>query len=126
MERINDITIYVSKPVSDHVKSILNVSRERIDMVLSKMELKPDLFHLCYDDNTSIVAFNRDGSIFYNVAYFDVESTEDEFFWKWFIITCHELAHNTEHYHDKRFVFTFQQILNEYILNLKKPTCTHN
>lgn len=57
--------------------------------------------HLCYDASGKTIAFNCNGSMFFNLHYWhknghksqtDAART-DAIAW-WFMVMCHELAHN--------------------------------
>ena len=64
------------------------------------------------------MAFNNNGSIFFNVYHFKLTDSNEIFNWQWIITTCHELAHNVYKYHDKNFVSLFQKIIQEYVIKL--------
>ena len=82
----------------------------------------------------AIIAFNSNGSIFYNLRYFEqiyadklkqnlqvatssllLEPIEHEIVNFYFIVTCHELAHNVEHDHNRNFANCLEDLAVQYM-----------
>tara|TARA_B100001250_G_scaffold352954_1_gene326009 strand:- start:748 stop:1206 length:459 start_codon:yes stop_codon:yes gene_type:complete len=112
----NGLEIYASGSVPDFVKNNLQEYFKRITQTIERMGIDSKYFNLFYENYTTATAFNKNGSLFLNVKYFNLKEENDSFFWRWFIIICHELAHNTYVNHDSHFLFIFQEILREYLL----------
>lgn len=63
--------------------------------------LSPTSIHIFYEDNSSTIAFNQNGALFFNYRYFETlhmpaaqqGKTGDAVIY-WFVVFCHELAHN--------------------------------
>jgi len=57
--------------------------------------------HLCYEPKGKTIAFNSNGSLFFNLHFWHVHghnqptdaARTDGITW-WFMVMCHELAHN--------------------------------
>tara|TARA_Y100000389_G_scaffold204506_1_gene257492 strand:+ start:4433 stop:4930 length:498 start_codon:yes stop_codon:yes gene_type:complete len=75
--------------------------------------------NIFYYKDTTITAFNIKNSIFFNIAYFNLNENEYSFNLRWIITICHELAHNEERGHTKKFIYIYERILHEYLTHLK-------
>lgn len=70
------------------------------------LSAKPKAFHMFADQDGSRIAFNKDGALFFNLRYFtqchlsDTTSEDPNYFW--YMVACHELAHNGESGHNAR------------------------
>lgn len=71
------------------------------------LSAKKTSFHMFADHDGSRIAFNKDGSLFFNIRYYvqchvsDRPSPEDPNYF-WYMVACHELAHNGESGHNAR------------------------
>ena len=89
--------------------------QSRIENIRKRMEIQKGCINLCFYPNSNIMAFNFQNSIFLNVAHFDLNMQDNDFFWHWLIIICHELAHNLEKKHSLYFITLLQNSLLFYI-----------
>ncbi len=79
----------------------------------------------------AVIAFNKGGSIFYNLRYFEqifannlnqhlhTASASDSIIHDiinfYYIVTCHELAHNIEHDHNATFVRYLEELAVKFM-----------
>jgi hypothetical protein len=83
----------------------INILKDFVDV----FGLTPKAIHVFYDDHANSVAFNRDGSLFFNLKFYiglhdeecKIKPTIDAMTY-WFMIFCHELAHNFVKSHDSK------------------------
>ena len=90
------------------------------DLYLNVFKIPEEKINLFYDESTNIIGFNNNNDIFLNISYhikcnFKDTDTNPKFFW--YVIICHELAHNLERNHNINFIKIFENIL---ISNLTK------
>lgn len=75
-------------------------------------------FFVYYDPNKSSIAFNRAGQLWFNAAVeVDVSGYKNAaygFGRFWFLVVCHELAHNRVKQHNSRFADACSAITLEY------------
>jgi hypothetical protein len=84
--------------------------------------VNPAAVNIFLDKKSNTVAFNMNGSLFFNLAWFmalhsDVWGTRDgrlRALDSWFCTYCHELAHNLVGDHNARHSWYQQQIIIEY------------
>jgi hypothetical protein len=101
------IRIYLSKTMDDKPRfmaansSALNAFAGVMVAVADALHLSRQSLHLFHDGNSTTIAFNQDGALFFNYRYFedlhlaDVQQGKSgEAIIYWFVTTCHELAHN--------------------------------
>lgn len=75
---------------------------------------------LFYDSESPAIAFNSNRSLFFNLAYFmannhhlNTQSIKVQSFW--FIVFCHELAHNFVGAHDAQHEYYMSSFLESYL-----------
>lgn len=61
---------------------------------------RQSLVHLYLDATPRTIAFNRSGSLFLNVFFWDAKKSSVDNANYWYMIMCHELAHNQSSQHD--------------------------
>ncbi|KAI0252773.1 hypothetical protein BJV78DRAFT_1198868 [Lactifluus subvellereus] len=83
--------------------------------------------HIFADKEGQLVAFNRGGSLFMNLRYFeawhDHEVRQGDFskaFISWYFTLAHEIAHNLVHPHNSEHEFYFSAICEAYLVSLSK------
>jgi len=106
-----NIEIFSDGEIYNNILSKLDNYQNAKNNLLFYMNLDTKYFKLFYK-KSDIEAFNKNGSIFLNIFHFELDNG---FYWKWFVIVCHELAHNIEMSHNKYFVNIFQDIISENI-----------
>ena len=86
-----------------HINQFINILKNLADV----FKLEPKDIHIFYDSSSNSIAFNRDQALFFNLKFY-LELHDDECKIKptinamtyWFMMFCHELAHNFIHDHD--------------------------
>ncbi|KDR75405.1 hypothetical protein GALMADRAFT_227055 [Galerina marginata CBS 339.88] len=81
--------------------------------------------HVFYDLKGGIIAFNRNGSIFLNLRYFEEwhdadvkEKRLETAYISWFFTIAHEIAHNLVQPHNSEHEFYFSAICERFIVHL--------
>ena len=69
--------------------------------VADSLHLPRQCLHLFYDEDSATIAFNSKGALFFNYRYFEnlhlpavQQGNEVDAIIYWFVVACHELAHN--------------------------------
>ena len=106
-ESPSGMKIYISKDFPDRSdflarnSTALEMFSQVLRDVASVFTLRPDAVHIHYDASGKTIAFNRSGSVFCNYLFFEqlhleaVQRGEKaEALVYWWVIFCHELAHN--------------------------------
>ncbi|KAJ7251757.1 hypothetical protein B0H12DRAFT_1118770 [Mycena haematopus] len=77
--------------------------------------------HIFYDLDGGLIAFNRNGSIFFNLRYYeawhdaDVKAERNQAAYiSWYFTLAHEIAHNLVHPHNSEHEFYFSAIAEKY------------
>ena len=109
--KYKNIEIFSDIELDDEILLKLDNYKNAKDTLLFYMNIDVKYFKLFYK-KSDIEAFNKNGSIFLNIFHFELD---ENFYWKWFVIICHELAHNLEISHNKYFINIFQDIISENI-----------
>ncbi|KAL5116686.1 hypothetical protein ACEQ8H_005435 [Pleosporales sp. CAS-2024a] len=110
-----------SSPLADlhtHLSAFLPL----IFGLTSIFSVNPAAVNIFLDKNSNTVAFNMNGSLFFNLAWFmalhsDIWGTREgrlRALDSWFCTYCHELAHNLVGDHNARHSWYQQQIIIEY------------
>ncbi|CAG8558092.1 5895_t:CDS:2 [Funneliformis mosseae] len=90
---------------SAQLNRFLNVLKRLAEV----FQLASEVIHIFYDTNSSSVAFNSKGALFFNLKFF-LKSHDDECeigntgnaMTYWFLTFCHELAHNIIFVHNSK------------------------
>ncbi|RIA99607.1 hypothetical protein C1645_811167 [Glomus cerebriforme] len=116
VETLQDIELYVPKDLDQSeilsrsrtvtLSQFVNILKDLADV----FELSPKDIHIFYDNNANSIAFNRDGTLFFNLKFYlelhkkecEIKPTIDVMTY-WFTIFCHELAHNFIQSHNCEF-----------------------
>jgi len=87
--------------------------------------------HIFYDLEGGIIAFNRNGSIFLNLRYFEAWHDMDvergklgTAYISWYYTLAHEIAHNLVQPHNSEHEFYFSAICEKYTMNLSQLVST--
>jgi len=85
------------------------------------------LLHVFYDVAGGPIAFNRDGSIFLNLRYFEAWHDQDvqkgdsqQAQISWFFTLAHELAHNLIKQHNSEHEFWFAAICEAHVFTFSQ------
>ncbi|KAJ7188459.1 hypothetical protein C8R46DRAFT_1171527 [Mycena filopes] len=77
--------------------------------------------HIFYDLDGGLIAFNRNGSIFFNLRYYEAWHDADvkagrtqAAYISWYFTLAHEIAHNLVHPHNSEHEFYFSAICEKY------------
>jgi len=83
--------------------------------------------HVFADNEGQLVAFNRGGSLFMNLRYFEAWHDNDvqrgdysKALISWYFTLAHEIAHNLVYPHNSEHEFYFSAICEDYIVPLSK------
>ncbi|KAJ8606252.1 hypothetical protein MRB53_041074 [Persea americana] len=90
--------------------------------VASVFPLDPRTMHLYYDEDGSTIAFNLNGSLFFNYRFFaqlhltqiDRPANRAQALVYWWVVACHEVAHNLEGPHNSKHSFYTEQLIAQY------------
>ncbi|KAF7726033.1 hypothetical protein EC973_009098 [Apophysomyces ossiformis] len=130
---LTDIKFYVHRGIAP--EDVLNQypsamkGFSNIVLVLAKVfDLKPSSMHIFYDQAGSTIAFNLNGSLFFNLRYYlalheangptdqlTIASKHKEALIYWFMTTCHELAHNFISDHSSEHEFYMSSFAEVYL-----------
>ena len=112
----NGLVIYTNCIIPNNIKDNLETYYKKITKITEMMNIHKKFFNLFYQNDSNATAFNKNGSLFFNIKYMNLEENDDSFVYRWLIIICHELAHNNHLEHNSRFLFVFQEILRENLI----------
>lgn len=83
--------------------------------------------HVFADNEGQLVAFNRNGSLFMNLRYYEAWHDRDvqggdfsKAYISWYFTLAHEIAHNLVHPHNSEHEFYFSAICEAYLVALGK------
>ncbi|PKY20923.1 hypothetical protein RhiirB3_470054 [Rhizophagus irregularis] len=120
--KLYDTKIYQPEIMSPSVTVQLNHFIDILRDIANVFELVPKAVHIFYDNNSSSIAFNRDGALFFNLSYYialheqdcKIRPTNDAMTY-WFMTFCHELAHNFVVNHSSEHEFYFSSFTETYM-----------
>ncbi|KAJ6497900.1 hypothetical protein C8R45DRAFT_984590 [Mycena sanguinolenta] len=124
---IGNIKVYLSQEVPEphsfipskydplnRLVSIIGVLAQVYDLPLTSL-------HIFYDLDGGLIAFNRNGSIFLNLRYYEAWHDADvkagrtqAAYISWYFTLAHEIAHNLVHPHNSEHEFYFSAICEKY------------
>jgi hypothetical protein len=101
---------------------------ERFTLVLKFLAQVFDLktgIHIYFDNDCSTIAFNRNHSLFFNVRFYlalhlpigDGEERSQTYYY-WFMVFCHELAHNHHDVHNEVHEYYMSSFAKNYLDSL--------
>lgn len=81
--------------------------------------------HVFADNEGQLIAFNRNGSLFMNLRYYEAWHDRDvqrgdlsKAYISWYFTLAHEIAHNLVHPHNSEHEFYFSAICEAYLVAL--------
>ncbi|KDQ54066.1 hypothetical protein JAAARDRAFT_409896 [Jaapia argillacea MUCL 33604] len=90
-------------------------------------KLPPKSMHVFYDLGGELIAFNRDGSIYLNLRFYeawhDAQVKAGDLstaYISWFFTLAHEIAHNLVQPHNSEHEFYFSAICEQYLIPLSR------
>ncbi|TFK44587.1 hypothetical protein BDQ12DRAFT_730629 [Crucibulum laeve] len=128
---ICNLKVYLSQEVPDAQTFIQTKSGplSRFIDVATKLarvyELPLTSLHIFYDLEGGLIAFNRNGSVFLNLRYYEAwhdadvhDGKHNSAFISWYFTLAHEIAHNLVQPHNSEHEFYFSAICEKYIMSL--------
>ncbi|KAG8933600.1 hypothetical protein FRC02_011522 [Tulasnella sp. 418] len=98
-----------------------------MDPLRSLFQLMPASLHIFYDQSGDLIAFNRKGSLFLNLRFYegwhDIDVSEgrsEKALISWYFILAHEIAHNLVQLHNAKHELYFSAICEKYLLEFFK------
>ncbi|KAH9177932.1 hypothetical protein EDB89DRAFT_2111997 [Lactarius sanguifluus] len=82
-----------------------------LDPLVEIYKIPKSSLHI-FAENEGLVAFNRNGSLFMNLRYFEA--------WRTYLTLAHEIAHNLVRTHDSEHEFYFSAICGTYLVSLSR------
>ncbi|KZS96620.1 hypothetical protein SISNIDRAFT_450322, partial [Sistotremastrum niveocremeum HHB9708] len=136
LERVGLITgvnVYVSKDVPN--KSLFirynRLQLERFLTIIRPLEgvykIPATSVNIFYDTSGQLIAFNRNGSIFLNLRYYEawhdaqvLDGNRSQAFVSWYFTLAHEIAHNLVQLHNAEHEFYFSSICEAHMKDFAK------
>ncbi|KAH9485292.1 hypothetical protein JR316_0002200 [Psilocybe cubensis] len=133
--QMGPVKVYLSEEIPNHQAGMF-MEEKRHSLARFVYIMKPlatiyDLpltkLHIFYDLEGGIIAFNRNGSIFLNLRYFEEwhdtdvknEKLQDAYI-SWYFTIAHEIAHNLVQPHNSEHEFYFSAICERYLVQLAR------
>ncbi|KAI9511382.1 hypothetical protein F5148DRAFT_1172037 [Russula earlei] len=127
------VRIYATQDLPDR-DSLVQRKREVVarflyvlDPLVSVYKIPKTSLHVFADKEGQLVAFNRNGSLFVNLRYYeawhdrDVQQSDlSRALISWYFTLAHEIAHNLIHPHNSEHEFYFSAICEAYLVPLCK------
>nr|POF11450.1 hypothetical protein CFP56_44288 [Quercus suber] len=121
MSRSGRAAVSTTNFVEAHMQG-LEVFGRLLAEAASLFELDPKTLNIFHDESGSAIAFNRSGSIFCNLRYFEqlhLAETDNiegqvEAMAYWWITLCHELAHNLVSEHSAEHEYYTESFVGHY------------
>ncbi|KAF8552603.1 hypothetical protein OG21DRAFT_1443221 [Imleria badia] len=130
---MGDVQVFTTEDVPDadtFMTSKHDILARFVDVLTPVAELyglSLTLLHVFYDVAGGPIAFNRDGSIFFNLRYFEAWHDQDvqkgdsqQAQISWFFALAHELAHNLIKPHNSEHEFWFSAICEAHVLTFSR------
>lgn len=132
---MGQVKIYVAQDVPERdAQNILTVKSSSIARFIHVMtslasiyELSLANLHIFYDTSGGLIAFNRDGSIFLNLRYYEAwhdtevgQGTMANALISWYFTLAHEIAHNLVQPHNSEHEFYFSAICEKYLVSFSR------
>ncbi|KAL2889318.1 hatpase c domain-containing protein [Ceratocystis lukuohia] len=114
----------VSKILATH-NSAINTFADLLLDIAGVYTLSAQVMHIYYDQSGPTIAFNLNGSIFFNLRYFlqlhwadiqpgcDMLKKNEVVFW-WWVVLAHELSHNLIKQHGASHTYYTQAFIQQY------------
>ncbi|KAJ7129825.1 hypothetical protein C8R43DRAFT_1026002 [Mycena crocata] len=124
---IGNIKVYLSQEVPDK-HSFMPTKYEPLTRFVPIMTALAQVYnlpltslHVFYDLDGGLIAFNRNGSIFFNLRYYEAWHDADvkagrtkAAYISWYFTLAHEIAHNLVHPHNSEHEFYFSAICEKH------------
>ncbi|CAG8661370.1 22740_t:CDS:10 [Gigaspora margarita] len=109
------IILFPTATMEGNIQKFINV----LVNVAEIFELPRNKINIFYDDDSTMVAFNRNKTLFFNLKC-DIDHGRpfNKNIVYWFFTFCHELAHNFISPHNADFVYYLQSYANKYFSKL--------
>ncbi|KAI5849605.1 hypothetical protein DFP73DRAFT_541210 [Morchella snyderi] len=130
-ETPNGVKVFVDRKIADKAAFAQKYVKEMNEFsnVLKDLSgifgLSITTLHIFYDEVGNTIAFNTNGSLFCNLRFYlqlhakDVtmgDSSQALIYW--FVVLCHELAHNLVQVHDEKHSFYTETFVQEYFVKI--------
>ncbi|KAG7090828.1 hypothetical protein E1B28_009910 [Marasmius oreades] len=129
--RMGEVRVYVAHDVAQPT-TIMSEKKQSIARLIHIMNMLSQIYavpltslHIFYDLAGGTIAFNRNGSIFFNLRYYEAWHDEDvgrggvkNALISWYFTLAHEIAHNLVQPHNSEHEFYFAAICEKYVMNL--------
>lgn len=128
-EASNGMSVFVMRNLNTDAQQFITQNHEKINTfailirhVGDVYSVKAKALHMFYDDSSTTIAFNSEGSIFCNLRYFnqihaadmaDGQKKAEAAIW-WWVVIAHELAHNIEKLHNAQHSFYTESFIQQY------------
>ncbi|MCJ1353498.1 MAG: hypothetical protein MMC33_003484 [Icmadophila ericetorum] len=126
-DTISNVKIYLSNTLTNPGKfmaenaSALNMFASVLLDCASAFNLSTASIHIFHEANSSTIAFNQNGALFFNYLYFEnlhlpavqQGKTGDAVVY-WFVVFCHELAHNLVKDHSAAHSYYAESFVVQY------------
>jgi len=131
--KMGDVKVFVTKdvPDADTFMARMRDPLARFIHVVTPLaqiyNLPMTSLHIFYDMAGGLIAFNRNGSIFINLRYFEAWHDQDarngrqqQAQISWFFTLAHEIAHNLIEPHNSEHEFYFSAICEAHMIALSR------
>ncbi|OTB07713.1 hypothetical protein M426DRAFT_52940 [Hypoxylon sp. CI-4A] len=128
-DAFNGMRVFVSRSINNFDPGqFLTTNRTAINSFASLLTEVGEVYainrssvHIFYDQEGGTIAFNRDGSIFCNLRFFN-QLHADKLFGEgrasatvwWWVVVAHELAHNLVHPHNSDHSYYTESFIQQY------------
>ncbi|KAK1226720.1 hypothetical protein PQX77_010295 [Marasmius sp. AFHP31] len=131
--KMGGVKVYLSYDVPrPEMATFMSEKRDSIARLVHLMMLLSQIYnvpvtnlHIFHDQGGGLIAFNRNGSIFFNLRYFiawhDEEVARNELktaLISWYFTLAHEIAHNLVQPHNSEHEFYFSALCEKHLMNL--------
>ncbi|KAJ7647485.1 hypothetical protein FB45DRAFT_893565 [Roridomyces roridus] len=126
---IGGVKVYVSQEVPEPHK-LIPTKYDAVGRFVPMMTVLAQVYnlpltslHIFYDLDGGLIAFNRGGSIFFNLRYYEAWHDADVkagrlqgAYISWYFTLAHEVAHNLVHPHNSEHEFYFSAIAEKHFM----------
>ncbi|KIM45164.1 hypothetical protein M413DRAFT_428973 [Hebeloma cylindrosporum] len=131
--QMGSVNIYLSEEIPvDQAEPFMAAKRQSLARFIHIMTPLANIYqlsitnlHIFYDQKGGVIAFNRNGSIFLNLRYYEEWHDADvkheklqSAFISWYFTIAHEIAHNLVQPHNSEREFYFSAICERFIVQL--------
>ncbi|KAJ2999974.1 hypothetical protein HDV02_001231 [Globomyces sp. JEL0801] len=137
IQTINNTSVYIDRRVLSEGLEVLSNNSDatlRFSHVLQFLSevfgLRKNCIQVYWDSDGSTIAFNRNRELFFNLRYYlgwhyqpiqqsyKVSMENPQTFYYWYMVFCHELAHNFHGPHDSTHEYWMSSFAEQYMGNL--------